>query len=246
MSYAKKQRRVSLIISLTGAVFFVLITLTTIVWATGLKFNTATGSFEQTAVIAINNSLNDVTISLDGKVVGNATPITLDGLKGGRYHLTITKVGFYPYEKYFQLSPGQAGVVKKVALIAQQPQTTDVPDAVYLPGEPFDVGLTFENGQLVDFGSLVTRFATPIIQAHRLNTGYLYQQGNDLHLFFAENNQDFTIFKAGTSDLIKLNINAANWGITVFSNAPQPWSVLDGTAPKQLLLTEPTAATVQP
>ncbi len=241
MSYAKKQRQLSLIISLIGAVFFVIITLTTIVWATGLQFNSANGSFEKTAVIAVNNSLSEVTVSLDGKVVGNATPITLDGLKGGRYRLTITKPNFYPYEKTFHLSPGQAGVVKKVTLIAQEPLLTDAPDAVYLPSEPFDVGLVFEDGELVDFGSLVTRFSTPILQAHRLNTGYLYQQGGDLHLYFAENSQDLTVFHSDAAAAIKLNLSPSSWAVTLFSDAALPL-VFDGTAAKQLLLTTPTVA----
>lgn len=236
MQYAKKQRRVSLIITLVGAVFFVVIALTTIVWATGIKFNATTGGFEKTAIIAVDNSLDDVTISLDGKVVGNATPITLDGLSGGRYDLTITKAGFYPYEKIFQLSPGQAGVVKKAVLIAQQPQTSSVADAVYLNGDPFDVGLVFQNNQLLDYGSLITRFSTPIIQAHRFDTSYLYQQGSDLHLYFAENSQDITIYHANTPGLIKLNFSPSTSTVTIFG----------GPLPIELRLDVPSAATAQP
>ncbi|HSX42053.1 MAG TPA: PEGA domain-containing protein [Candidatus Saccharimonadales bacterium] len=233
MSYAKRQRRISLIISLVGAALFLVITLTTIVWATGLRFDKATGSFETTAVIAVNNSLSDVTVALNGKVVGNATPITLDGLPGGRYDLAITRAGFYPYDRIFQLSPGQAGVVKKAILIAQEPQITDAPAAVYRPNSPFDIGLVFQNGQLIDFGSLVSRFASPLVQAHRLDTSYLYQQGNELHLFFAENNQDFTIYQAGSSDRLNFNIDTANWQLTIF----------DGPTAKEIDLLMPSAAT---
>ncbi len=217
-------------ISAIGMILFVVITVTTIFWATGLKFNAATGSFDRTAVIAVNNSLDNVTVSLNNKVVGNETPITLGGLLGGNYQLTITKPGFHPFQKFFLLSPGEAGVIKVATLIALNPKTESVPQAIYLPTEPFDVGLDFQNGELNDFGKLVTRFSTDIAQAHRFNTAYLYQQGTDLHLYFAENNQDITVYQANSGALLQLNLSPSDWTLTVF--AP------DG--PKQLSLTIPT------
>lgn len=197
------------------------ITLTTIVWATGIKFDSNTGNFRKTAVIAINNSLTDVTVSLDGQTVGQSTPITLDGLTSGNYHLTISKAGFHDYERFFRLQPGDAAVVKDAELIAEQPLQVAVAGAVYTPSDNFDVGLVFQSGELLNFGSLVSRFATPVLQAHRFNSAYLYQQGGDLHLFFADSNQDFTVYHSSSNDVLKLTLSPSDWSVIVFEETPQ-------------------------
>lgn len=230
--HAKRQQQIGLIVTLIGVALFLVISFYTFVWANGLKFDSATGSFEKTAVIAVNNNLNDVTVSLNGKVVGNSTPLTLNNLAGGNYDLLITKGGFYPFEQRFQLSGGEAGVIKVATLIAQTPEILDVPTASYQPRDPFDVGLNFQNGQLEDYNTLVSRFANAISQAHRFNQAYLYQQGGDLHLFFPDNNQDFIVYKSTGSGPINLNLSPGDWSITVF----------DAPTPKQIFLILPNGS----
>lgn len=188
-----------------------------IVWANGLKFDFKTGEIQQTSLIAVEDSLDQVAVTLNGKMVGSSTPLRLASLQPGSYTLEIAKVGYIPYRRVFHLNPGEAGVIKGVSLIAAQPLVTKLEqDITYLPIDAFDAGLANQSGELYDYNQLVMRLSTPIIQAHRYRNGYLYQTASQLRFYLPETNQDYLVYSAATPDLLKIKPDPNNWIVVVF------------------------------
>ena len=212
---------------------FVIISSGAVVWANGLRFNSSTGSFEQTLLIAIDGSPQFADVLLNGNPVATRIPYRIRNLLPGNYVVEISKTGFQSWKQSFWLSRGQVGLINDLTLIATKPLMSLAPSVLKIAQlERLDFGLRLEGGELTDNGKLITRFSVVPIQAHRFNNYYLYQADNELRLFLTEGNQDYLIYGAQTTEKLPLALYPSTWQV----------ALTDGLITKFINLTIPSPA----
>lgn len=222
------------VVSAAAVVVFVLLCGMTIIWANGLKFNLNTYTFETTALISIESSLDNVNVYSNGELVGTKTPLQLRKLSAGYYAIKITKTGYYDYVKNFQLASNGVGVIDNLVLIAKNPTVTALnqdtaPHYVVYP--TFDTGLSVSNGELFDGNKFITRFSQEPIQIHRFNTGYVYQVGQEIRLFLPTSNLDSLLYATTETGAAKILTRSSSWTIFVY----------EGSDIKQIEVIKPSA-----
>lgn len=205
MNYAKYRRQTA-IISTIGVLVFIVVTTSILIWANGLRFDPAKGTFEQTSVVSVESDLEDVEISLNGKLTGTESPLQIRDLSPGRYEISIEKVGYQTYRQLFVLARGEVGIVEDVDLVAVNPLVTVLPEnARFINPVKFSSRLSMDGGELYDGSKLVTRFSIVPLQAHRFSSYYLYQQGTDFRVFIPITNQDFLVYRSSLADYVPIN-----------------------------------------
>jgi len=205
-----------MMIGLLGIVAFFILSSAAIVWASGLRFNPQTWGFEKTVLVAIEGDLKSVAIKVNNQLISRSLPVRLRNLLPGRYDVEIFKPKFQSYRRVFQLSENQVGIIRDPTLIASSPLTTPYRQRISYSDEVrFDSGLTETNNELRDQGVLVSRFSSPVIQAHRYNNGYLYQLGRQLRLAFPEEVQDFFVYDLKSDRYAPLRVEESTWQIIV-------------------------------
>lgn len=214
---SSKERIATFIIGVLAVATFCVLTISALVWANGLQFDPQTLTINQTAVIAVEPELNDVTILINGRVVSNEAPYQERNLPAGKYELIIRKTNFRDYQKIFQLSAGEVGVVKEEAvLLAAEPRRTNLEAVEYRQRNSIDLGLEVNNGEITDQGKLITRLSQDPVLIQRFNGTYVYQVGTELRLFLPENRQDELISNLATSAPAKINLVFNDWRIIIF------------------------------
>lgn len=214
-------------------VAFLVLATTTYVWASGLKYDPVSHTFQKTALIAIDADLRDVQISLNGVQKAQNAPVQFKSLNSGRYTVDIKKTGFQSWSKVFDLNVGEVGLVEGVNLIAVKPKVEVTNNQYNFTDRPkFDVGLSYLDGELIDNGNLVTRFSSELTQAHRFNGGYLYQVGNEVRIYFGDGPQDNLVFQTASSLYQPIYPDPGNWQIVISDNNQN----------KLISLTTPTAS----
>jgi len=203
------------LVSFLGAVVFLIVASSTLVWANGLRYDAKTGSFTQTVIVASEAKIKDVKCYVNNQLVANQSPWQKRGLKAGRYTVRLEKDGYWPWEEVFDLSPGQAGYIGSSAeLIARQPLTEKYSvDFTRSLTSNFDEGITFENSELLDRGELVTRLSFTPSGIYRFANGYLYQHDQQLRIFFPAGSQDFPVYQATTGEVLPLKLSVSTWQI---------------------------------
>ncbi len=228
----KQQFVQNFLVGLFGTTAFVTITVFSLLWVNGLSYDRATGSFEQTSVIAIEEKLNDVTVTLNGLKVGTELPLQQRQLKAGLYELEIARAGYRSFVKNIVLQTGGVERIKDVVLIADNPLTTALPvDYRFITLGPLSSGLTLTDGELYDGTIFITRFAAAPLKVYRLNHIYLYQLDQQIRTYDPETTQDFLIHTVA-SDEVTINPKPFSWS----------FAVKDGTTSYLINLTEPTVA----
>ena len=191
-----------------------------VVWASGLRYNSSTGLFEQTALIANDGASEDVDVWLDGTKVAYRIPYHARHLLPGQYTVELTKNGFQTWRQSFSLSKGQIGLIKDPTLVASQPLITIDPLALTTSRlDRLDFSLQLSDGELTDNGKLVTRFSQNPLQIHRFNEFYLYQVGNELRLFLPLGTQDYLIYRSNSLDQLPLALYPSTWQVAVADGA---------------------------
>ncbi len=211
----KQQFLQNFLVGLFGTTAFVTLTVFSLLWVNGLSYDRATGSFEQTSVIAVEEKLKDVTVMLNGVEVADALPMQQRSLKPGLYELEISREGYRSFVKNIILQAGEVEIIENVALIAETPLVTDLPaDYRFITLGAKSVGLTLSDGELYDGTSFITRFAVLPNKIYRLNHLYLYQVSQEIRLFDPETSQDFLITIASTADTV-INPKPFSWSFAV-------------------------------
>jgi len=212
----KKKRKLTALITTLSVLVFLVISSAAVVWANGLRYNSATGTFEQTVLIAIDGDQQDVDVTLNGQLVASQIPYRARNLLPDHYTVELSKKGFQTWRQSFWLSRGQVGVITDPTLIAVSPLVTTADTNLTTLALPdLDFGLQLSSGELIDGGSLVTRLSQLPIQIHRFNGYYLYQVGNQLRLFLPAGTQDYLIYTAQTSGQLPLVFFPSTWQIGV-------------------------------
>ncbi|MEX1051813.1 MAG: hypothetical protein WEC83_00260 [Patescibacteria group bacterium] len=230
----KQQFVQNFLVGLFGTTAFVTITVFSLLWVNGLSYDRATGSFEQTSVIAVEEKLRDVTVKLNGLTVAEELPLQQRNLKPGLYELEISRVGYRSFIKNVILQVSEVKIIENVVLIANNPLITELPaDYRFITLGPISAGLTLSDGELYDGGRFITRFATAPSAIYRLNHIYLYRLDGQIRSFDPETSQDFLIVTLENEQ-------------TTINPKPFSWSfaVQDGARNYLVNLTEPTVAAV--
>lgn len=211
---------------------FVVLSSAAVVWANGLRYNSSTGSFEKTVLIAIDSNRADATVTLNGEKVADQIPYRARNLLQNTYVVELSKDGFQTWKQTFLLSEGQIGLIKDPVLIAHTPLVTNS-EAGLTPKltSQLDFGLSLTDGELTDGGVLITRFGRSPLQVHRFNGYYLYQDGNQLRLFIPAGTQDYLIYQSGQIGQLPIELFGDTWQV----------AIQDGTSVKLINLTIPTA-----
>jgi len=229
MSY-DRFRLQALLAAVLATIAFLLLSSMAIIWANGLRFNPITRKFEQTAVLAIDQKLENIRVKVNSVLVATETPWQGRSLAAGPYQVILEKTGFYPFEQTFNLTPGEVGLVTNIIFIAETPKVTSLEAGVELPEQTvFDFQLSIVDGELLDRGRLVTRFSQLPIQVHRFNANYLYQQNNELRLFLPISHQDFLLTTLPHSELVPLQVLPGAWQVIFKTGATA--SLLELTVP---------------
>jgi hypothetical protein len=216
--------------------FFIICSIT-ILWTSGLKYNSETHTFEYTSLISLEDHLKDVVVTVNGEKVGTETPLAVRDLKPGYYDVDICREGFYEYQRRFQLSTNDVGVIEGVVLIAKVPSVTIVDSAQapkYVAIPDIDTGLTVTDGELYDYQRLITRFGTVPTQVHRYNSGYIYQTGKEVRLFLPNNNLDALVYTLQESKPAEMLLRPGSWIVYFY----------EGTQVRQVELTKTSVASV--
>ncbi|OGG37410.1 hypothetical protein A2110_01705 [Candidatus Jorgensenbacteria bacterium GWA1_54_12] len=227
----KKRRLLTTLAATTAVLAFLIISAASVVWANGLRYNTATGAFERTVLVAVDGSPQYVDVLLNGTKLTNHIPYRVRNLLPGHYTVELEKPGFQTWTQSFWLSVGQVGLIKDPTLIASKPLITT--SSSPLGGnnlEKLDFGLELSGGELTDSGELITRYSRDPFQIHRFNQYYLYQVGSELRLYLTNGSQDYLIYTAQDSKKLPLALYPSTWQV----------AVEDGSAVKMIDLTTPT------
>lgn len=212
----RKQRLLqNFLVGLFGTTAFITIAFFSFVWLNGLNYNTATGSFEQTSIIAVESKAQSVEVWVNGQKYDDKIPTQIRSLKPGFYQLEIRRQYFQTYTKNFVLQPGQVGFLKDVVMIAQKPIVSSLKsDARLINIGPFSTGLTLTNGELYDGTKFITRFGKNPEKIYRFDATYLYLTGREIRLFIPETSQDFFIHSVTSADPI-INPDQFSYTVTI-------------------------------
>lgn len=226
----RRKKLLTALAGTTAVIAFLIISAASVVWANGLRYNSSTGSFEQTVLIAIDGSPEFMDVLLDGKKLTNHIPYRIRNLLPGHYTVELTKPGFQSWKESFWLSRGQVGLIEDPTLIAIHPLTTTANSPLITSDlTRLDFGLQLTSGELTDGGEMVTRFGQDPVQIHRLNEFYLYQIGNELRLFLVKGSQDYLIYHSQATEKLPLALYPSTWQV----------AVTDGSTTKLINLTIP-------
>ena len=186
-----------------------------VLWILGIKYNPDQKKWEQTSVIAVKNSINDVDVTLNGEKITDKLPFTKRYLSAGKYTLVIKKDGFNDWQKQYDLSPGEAGVEGEVILIAKSPlQSVLIDTGKYNDYVPFDPGIKTDGGAMYDNDALITRFLETPEQFKRINDAYIYQAKDEIRIIFPSRNQDYLVYKLPSEKIAPIFITAT-WDIVL-------------------------------
>lgn len=215
MTHRKRQIH-GTIFSTLGVFAFIVIAIITFLWANGLTFDTKARTFEQTAVVSIETKLTNVEVNLNGKTISTKGPFQQRNLQPGRYELSITKEGYFPYTRVYYLDRGEVGIAKDIVLIATKPLITSLEQSArFITPTKLTNGLSLQNGELFDGNEFITRFSSDPLQVHRYNSFYLYQLGANFHVFIPDTNQDLVILTTNTAEYVPINSQPSSFAFVI-------------------------------
>ncbi|MDP3992929.1 MAG: hypothetical protein Q8Q05_01825 [bacterium] len=228
----KHRRLITFLVGTLVVSAFLILSSAAVVWANGLRYNSSTGSFEKTVLIAVSSSRAELAVSLNGEKVADQIPFRARNLLRGTYVVELSKVSFQTWKQTFSLSEGQIGLIEDPVLIAQTPLVTES-EAGLTPKltDRLEFGLSLTEGEFTDHGTLITRFGRSPLQIHRFKSYYIYQDSDQLRLFIPAGTQDYLIYQAGQTVQLPIELFVDTWQV----------AVQDGTEVKLINLTIPTA-----
>ena len=84
--------------------------------ALGYKFNTRTFKFAKTGIISLKTQPEGASIYLDGKLMNEKTPVTINELLPGTYSLTLQLKEHYPWVSQVYVEPRKVARLEKIIL----------------------------------------------------------------------------------------------------------------------------------
>lgn len=202
-------------VGLFGTTAFVTITIFSLVWVNGLTYDKATGSFEQTSVIAIETKIKNVSVFINDELVSDSLPLQERNLTAGQYKLKITRKNFQTLRQTINLKVGQLELIEDIVMVATKPLVTSLDvDYKIIDVGNYSTGLSLLDGKLYEGTDFITRFANDPKKIYKFNFTYLYIINNEIRLFIPETSQDFLIISSSQAD-ITINTKPFSWSFAV-------------------------------
>lgn len=191
---------VFLVVSFTILAFFVLSE------ATGYRFNWKTFRSEMTGLISLDGSPKNVEINVNGKIQNTGLPVRLTKIFPGQYEIIITKEGYSPWSKLFNVAGGQALEEKKIYLYYLNPQiavsTSYSAEQISNIYKNQASKVIFTNNEIWYQQELISRF-TGIIQGAILTNDrkhIIFQLGKELRVVELNGKNNTKLINLPTSD----------------------------------------------
>ena len=202
-------------VGLFGTTAFVTIAIFSLTWVNGLTYDKATGSFEQTSVIAIDTKIREVSVFINDEFIAESLPVTVRNLTSGKYEIEIKRKNFQTFKRILNLKLGQVSLIDEVVMVANKPLITALDgDYRMVDVDSLGVGLSLVDGKLYDGVAFITRFHVSPDKIYRLNFTYLYVINNEIRLYIPESNQDFLIAATSGQEVL-INIKAFSWSFAI-------------------------------
>lgn len=115
-------RRILLLLTL---VLFITIAPLVVLYAIGYRSASVKGSSGQVGVLLIETIPRNADIKVNEKPAGR-TPEAVSNLPVGKAHIQITKAGYRPWEKTFDIEPARATEVNGIRLFPENPSQTEL------------------------------------------------------------------------------------------------------------------------
>lgn len=87
-------------------------------YAIGWRYNTATNKLEKVSAISISTQPDKATVTVDGRQNERLTPLSLNNLLAGVYTITISKNGYYSWEKEITAYTDQVTRIPLIRLLS--------------------------------------------------------------------------------------------------------------------------------
>jgi hypothetical protein len=102
--------------------FFVIVLPLIILYATGYRYNVKKHRLEKTGIIVIESNPPGATIRLNDREIG-VTPRRVLGIRPDEYTVTLTRAGYFPWEKSLTVSSNATSFANNITLFRQsQPE----------------------------------------------------------------------------------------------------------------------------
>ncbi|PIP28906.1 hypothetical protein COZ84_03455 [Candidatus Kuenenbacteria bacterium CG_4_8_14_3_um_filter_39_15] len=132
------------------AVFLIVLPLI-ILSATGYRFNSKKNLLQKTGIIFLETKPKNVNVYLNSQLVEQSTPVRLKYLLPNKYEITVSKEGYFPWQKKIDVYDGQTTFLQYVRLFKNniQPELL-MPDEIIGMKKNNDdkLGLVKKNGEL--------------------------------------------------------------------------------------------------
>lgn len=93
--------------------FFILV-------AYGYRYDRQEHKLQPTGLVIIDGSYSDLSVSLDGVVVGHALPLSIPGVNEGYHHLALARDGYLPWNRDIQVTQGMVTSVPFIILLSDK------------------------------------------------------------------------------------------------------------------------------
>lgn len=150
-------------LGLTGA--FTLTAAYIVTLALGYKVNFKTRQVQKTALVAIKTTPREAIIYLNGKPIGEKTPLRKSKLLPGLSEIKIEKAGYQTWQQSLNLEEGRAYDLTNVVLFLKDPVLGAPQDQSAPMPSADDFNLYFSGGEIWYKDKLVTRLSQEIKNA---------------------------------------------------------------------------------
>jgi hypothetical protein len=95
-------------------------------FALGYKFNTRTFKFTKTGLIALKTKPQGANIYLDGKLLNEKTPMTINELMPGKYNIRLELEDYYPWLGQVSVQAGKVARLERIIFFPLRPNIKQV------------------------------------------------------------------------------------------------------------------------
>lgn len=87
------------------AIVFLAVAPALIFFTSGYRWNSSKGQVERNGTVILDSAPREAKIVIDGRLIADRTPVTLQDVSPGLHTFTISKDGFFPWEKALDVRP---------------------------------------------------------------------------------------------------------------------------------------------
>jgi hypothetical protein len=122
---SREQRLRAILFYLSVSIFFIGLPFI-LSFALGYKFNTKTFKFTKTGLIAVKTQPQGASIYLEGKLLNDKTPATINELLPGKYRLRIELDNYYAWFGEVNMEAGKVKRLEKIILFPLRPNVVQL------------------------------------------------------------------------------------------------------------------------